>query len=298
MYNMLLDNIRLKLQEFKQNQFVQGGKEFLYSNGIVAKFAFLILILILYLTILSLGSFILTRIFKRTANPILVDGMINAKQQMIIRQNPSMPGSKPIARSTNERDGVEFTWSVWIFVEDSNFATPDSKSKHIFHKGNDKFGINGQAVLINAPGLYLSPIIADASNGDTAQLFVILNTFETANERVDINNVPLNKWVNVIIRVTKQNQLDIFINGTMVNRHKLSSIPRQNYGDVFVTSNGGFFGNLASLRYFEYAISTSKIQSIFISGPNRATINAGEVNLKQNNNAYLSQRWFLSGNQS
>jgi len=250
-----LDNVRAKIQEFKQNQYVQGSKAFLESNGIVARFAFLILILLTYLMILSLGSFILSRIFTRKANPILIDGMINAKQQMIIRQNPSLSGAIPISRSTNERDGVEFTWSVWIFIEDSNFGKPDAKYKHIFHKGGENFSVNGQAILLNSPGLYLSPI-RDISGGNVAEIRVILNTFDKANENVDINNIPLNKWVNVIIRVTKQSQLDIFINGSMITRHKMTSFPRQNYGDVFVSSNGGFFGNLASLRYFEYAIST------------------------------------------
>jgi hypothetical protein len=42
-----LDNVRAKIQEFKQNQYVQGSKAFLESNGIVARFAFLILILFL-----------------------------------------------------------------------------------------------------------------------------------------------------------------------------------------------------------------------------------------------------------
>jgi len=292
-----LDNVRAKIQEFKQNQYVQGSKAFLESNGIVARFAFLILILLTYLMILSLGSFILSRIFTRKANPILIDGMINAKQQMIIRQNPSLSGAIPISRSTNERDGVEFTWSVWIFIEDSNFGKPDAKYKHIFHKGGENFSVNGQAILLNSPGLYLSPI-RDISGGNVAEIRVILNTFDKANENVDINNIPLNKWVNVIIRVTKQSQLDIFINGSMITRHKMTSFPRQNYGDVFVSSNGGFFGNLASLRYFEYAISTSKIKSIYNAGPNKTLISNGENGISQNTNAYLSQRWFLSGNVS
>jgi hypothetical protein len=223
--------------------------------------------------------------------------MINAKQQMIIRQNPSLSGAIPISRSTNERDGVEFTWSVWIFIEDSNFGKPDAKYKHIFHKGGENFSVNGQAILLNSPGLYLSPI-RDISGGNVAEIRVILNTFDKANENVDINNIPLNKWVNVIIRVTKQSQLDIFINGSMITRHKMTSFPRQNYGDVFVSSNGGFFGNLASLRYFEYAISTSKIKSIYNAGPNKTLISNGENGISQNTNAYLSQRWFLSGNVS
>ena len=53
-----------KLKVFSSNQYVNAGKEFLQSNSIVAKFAFLILVLLLFMMLLSLGSAILTRIFK------------------------------------------------------------------------------------------------------------------------------------------------------------------------------------------------------------------------------------------
>ena len=55
-----LGEYKVQLREFSSNQYVQGSKDFLQSNSIVAKFAFLILVLILFMMLLSLGSFILT----------------------------------------------------------------------------------------------------------------------------------------------------------------------------------------------------------------------------------------------
>lgn len=292
-----LGEYRVKLQQFSSNQYVQGSKQFLESNNIVAKFAFLILVLILFMMLLSLGSAILSRIFAQTHNPILIDGMVNAKQLMIIPQNPSKQGAKPVLRSNNEREGLEFTWSVWINIDDYSYK--QKEYKHVFHKGNANISTSDMGDSVagvnypnNSPGVYITPIIVDEQKGNTAGLLIKMNSFNKINENVTIGDLPLHKWVNIIIRVTKQNQMDVYINGTLVKRHMLAGVPKQNYGDVYASMNGGFSGNTADLRYFEKAIGTSQIQSIVNKGPNTTLISGGSVgkNVKQQ---YLSTRWFL-----
>ena len=292
-----LGEYKVKLQQFSSNQYVQGSKTFLESNSIVAKFAFLILVLIIFMMLLSLGSFILIRVFSKDSNPILIDGMINSRQMMIIPQNPSKRGAKPIHRSNNERDGLEFTWSVWIFVND--FGVKENEMKHVFHKGNDNIskdgtggGEEGVNFPNNSPGLYITPRLDGKGKGDMAGLKIFMNSFEKINEEIIVKDLPLHKWVNIIIRVTKQNQLDVYINGTLVKRHMLAGVPRQNYGDVYVSMNGGFDGNTSGLRYFEEALGTSKIQSIVNKGPNTSfvTANLGSTNVT---NKYLSTRWYM-----
>ena len=54
----------MSLSEFSSNQYVQGGKDFLQSNSIVAKFAYLMLVLILFMLLLRIGSAILSSIFS------------------------------------------------------------------------------------------------------------------------------------------------------------------------------------------------------------------------------------------
>ena len=245
---------------------LQGSsKDFLQSNSIVAKFAFLIMVLILFIVALRLGAWILTLLFTPSTNPILIDGMINAKQMMRIEQDPSSPGAVPIVRSVNENDGLEFTWSVWIFVDD--FTYKQNEYKHVFHKGND-----------------ITP--------NTNNLLVIMNTFDTIKEEVIIKDLPLNKWVSVIIRVSNQHVLDVYINGVLTKRHQLKSVPKQNYGDVFVSMNGGFSGYTSELRYFGNAIGTNKIQSIVDSGPNMKMVGS---DMTQSKPQYLSSRWYFAG---
>jgi hypothetical protein len=298
---MGLGELKVQLQQFQSNRYVQGSKEFLKSNSIVAKFAFLILILILFMLLISVGSFILTRVFSQTHNPILLDGMIQSNQMMIIPQDPSKKGAKPILRSNNERDGLEFTWSVWIFIDDITYKK--NEFKHVFHKGNNNIGrgtynssTNPTAGInspLNGPGLYIMPVQIDAVNGNVAALRIIMNTFDQIDNNIDIKNIPLNKWENIIIRVTKQGQLDVYVNGVLVKRLMLGSVPKQNYGDVYLSLNGGFSGNTSCLRYFEKAIGTNQIQSIFNKGPDTKMVTANMNSTKKTTNKYLSTRWYM-----
>jgi hypothetical protein len=218
---------------------------------------------------------------------VLLDGMSNAKQMIQIPQDPTANGAIPILRSVNESNGLGFTWSVWIFIDDMTYK--ENEYKHIFHKGNDninnKIAPYGMNFPNNAPGLYIAPTKND--------LVVVMNTFNEINEQVVVKDIPLNKWVNVIMRVNEQRELDIYINGKLARRHILSSVPRQNYGDVFVTMNGGFSGFVSALRYFSSSIGVNDIQNILSQGPNLKTIGDTMTNSQPN---YLSMRWFFDNN--
>jgi hypothetical protein len=112
------------------------------------------------------------------------------------------------------------------------------------------------------------------------------------NEEIVIPNIPMNKWVNVIIRC-QNTTLDVYINGTITRSVNLIGVPKQNYGDVYVAMNGGFDGNISNLWYYNYALGTSEIQSIAKTGANTKMANTGSINLKNPN--YLSLRWFFYG---
>lgn len=274
------------LNNFASNKYLEGTKEFLQSNSIVAKFAFLLLVLIIFVMALRLGASILAWIFAPSPNPVLIDGMIDAKHMMRIPQDPSVSGSVPIIRSVNKAEGLEFTWSVWIYIDD--FTYKQDQYKHVFHKGNDDINLTNVPIGMNqpnnGPGLYIAP--------STNNLVVVMNTFNEINEEVVVEDIPINKWVNVIIRVSYQNRLDVYINGRLTRRQILSSVPKQNYGDVFVAMNGGFSGYVSELRYFSTAIGTNEIQKIVSDGPNMKQIGSDLTDSKPR---YLSLRWFFAG---
>jgi len=260
-----------------------GSKEFLESNSLVAKVAFLLLIVVLFVIVLRGLTYVASYFLKPTASPHLLDGMIDAKQMMVIDVDPNIKGAKPIVRSVNEDGGIEFTWSVWLFVSDLDYMK--GSYKHVFHKGNDSFQTTGDMKGLNypnnAPGLYFMP--------KDNNMVVIMNTFNDIVERITIEDIPMNKWYNVAIRVEGQN-VDIYVNGTIVNRHVLKNVVRQNYDKVYMSMNGGFAGYTSDLWYYDYALSTSELQSIVDKGPNMKLLTDSMMDGVPK---YFSLRWFF-----
>ena len=262
---------------------INNTKEFLESNSLVAKFAFIILIVFLYILLLRLGIYILGFFFNYTSgSPKLIDGMVDAKQLLVFPQDPAAENSATIIRSVNANDGIEFTWSVWVYIDDLTYNA--TKYKCVFYKGNDNVQETGLNFPNNAPGLYIAP--------NTNDLVVIMNTFNVINEEVVISDIPLNKWVSVIIRC-ENTSLDVYINGMIAKSHILHGVPKQNYGDVYVGMNGGFSGFISNLWYYNYALGVSAIQRIMQKGPNTKMIGTSGKMTKNNN--FLSLRWYFYG---
>jgi hypothetical protein len=275
--------------EFTSNSYSSPTKEFFESNSIVAKIAFLLLVLFVFSILLRLGIGILGYFLGPDDSPKLIKGMVDAKIQLVIPQDPRDSSAITISRSTNASEGIEFTWSCWIFINDVTYNS--DKYRCIFYKGND-FSKNPDATDTqglnfpnNAPGLYIAP--------NTNNLVVFMNTFKVINEQVTIPDIPINKWVNVIIRC-QNTTLDIYINGTIAKSLKLHGVPKQNYGNVFVAPDGGFSGYISNLWYFSHALGTTEINKLVTNGPDTTMSGTNSIDIKYPN--YLSLRWFFYGN--
>jgi len=249
---------------------------FLENDDPFSKFLFIILLLIGFIVIMNVSMTLITALMN-TNKPILVKGMVPGNVPIIIQQDPSISGSIPVERSDN-KDGIEFSWSVWINITDIG---SNSQYQHIFNKGEQHIDSTGLNFPNNSPGLYIAP--------NTNELVVIMNTYAVINEEIKIPNFPMNKWANVIIRIMN-NDLDVYVNGALSKRHILSSVPKQNYGNVYVASNGGFTGNLSNLQYFRYAVQPGEILSIANKGPN-LTVNSKTTSLNSVP-PYLALQWY------
>lgn len=260
----------------------EDSKEFLQSNSLIAKVAFLLLVIMVFVFVLRLGTQFMSWLFQPSSSPYMIEGLIDGDQYMVIDQDPQNKNSIPVLRSDDERTGIEFTWSVWLLVKD--FEMDSEKYKHIFHKGNDSAGVETSGLIQpnNAPGMYIHP--------NKNALVIIMNTFTSINEEVVVKDIPQNKWFNVAIRV--QNKvLDVYMNGSIVVRHKLGGVPKQNYSKVYVAKNGGFKGNLSNLRYYNYALGTNELERVAMSGPNLKRTGPDVLNMKP---PYLATRWYLN----
>ena len=261
-----------------------GIKDFMNSSSLVARVAFLLLVVLLFVVVLQFSIGLLSWFLSPSRTTYIIDGMVDATQQLVFPQDPTNSDSKPINRSINGPDGIEFTWSIWVFINDipQNIG---SKYQHIFHKGNaEQDATTGLNFPNNAPGLYISP--------KNNELTVIMNTYDDIKEEVTIPNVPLHKWVNIMIRCRNTN-LDIYVNGIVTKSMQLLSVPKQNYGDIYVAMYGGFPGYISNLWYFDYALGTAAIHNLVKAGPNTKMSAVNAMSMK--NPDYLSLRWFFYG---
>ena len=248
------------------------------SDNLFAKIMFLLVIIIVFIILLRVGLYIINYFMSPSDSPHLIDGMVDAQQMLIFKQSGN--NSTMILRSDNENEGIEFTWSIWVNIQKIG---NNGMYQHIFHKGNSNLADNGLNFPNNAPGLYIKP--------DNNELVVIMNTFNNINDEIEIPNIPLNNWVNVIIRI-RDNTMDVYVNGTITRSIKLNGVPKQNYGDVYVAQNGGFQGFISNLWYYNYALGLSDIQTIVMRGPNTKLITPQYASKDTD---YLSLRWYFFG---
>jgi hypothetical protein len=247
---------------------------FLDSNGIIAKFVFLIMVIIIFVILFFVIVKLIGYFSKPAANPVLVNGQINASKKVVISQNPASKSSVPIQRSNNESTGIEFTWCVWLSLSPDgvgNAVTPTWHSP-VFVKGDATLsnnGINSYCSMNNGPGVYFG------TPSDPNHLYILMDTVDTpainsSNLIIDISNLPTN-YFHLAIRC--QNTLiDTYINGTLVKRHNLMNVPKQNYYDVNVCPYNGYNGLLSNLQYFNRALNVIEINQIVRKGPNTKDI--------------------------
>lgn len=266
--------------------------DFLYAEDPFSIFLFIVVTIVLFILALNILLGIIGLLMDRE-QVYLIKGMVPGNTSKIIQVNPSITGSIPIDRSDN-KTGIEFSWSVWINVGEMN--TSNSNYVHVFNKGEQSFAESGLNTPNNSPGVYLKynsgTDTSTTTGSGQCELHVLMNTYSTASsyyEEIVVPNFPISKWVNVIIRVTNK-EFAVYINGTLAKQHKLLDVPRQNYGTVNVGSNGGFNGNLSDLVYYSYALSPGKIVAINKRGPN-LKVNSNAASLSYGKN-YLSTQWY------
>jgi hypothetical protein len=253
--------------------------EFLYSDDPFSVFLSIVIIIILFIISLNIIMGIVDSVGK--SNEVyIIKGISPGNISMTIPVNPNSSGSKPIERSNN-KTGIEFSWSVWLNISD---IPTTSIYQHVFSKGEGSQDATGKVLPNNAPGLYIT------QRDNKCNLVVLMNTFGTPiTDELTVPNVPLNKWINVIIRVIS-NSIDIYMNGSLVKSHELTGVPRQNYGDISVSLASGFNGYISNLIYFPYGLSPGKIRSISDNGPNLKI--SSSVNSLKSSPSYLSSKWY------
>ena len=161
-----------------------------------------------------------------------------------------IPG-KYLHRSLNKMGGVEFSIGFWMYINDFSFKYGQWKS--VMFKGNSNSWPS------RAPGIWLHP------RENTMRFY--MNTFDSiAGNFIDVENLPLSKWFHVVLTVN-QLTMDVYINGAVRKSFKFTSMPKQNYGDMYIQAFRGFDGYLCRAVYYNYAIPYSEVQNLIEMGP-------------------------------
>ena len=277
-----MDRLRNSSIVAKAGNGFAGVKDFLTSGSPLSKIALAVIFIVVFIASVS----IFRKIYKRykqvaTSSPWILKGTKEGKKAIVITQNPETDGSITAHRSKNEFGGLEFSYMIWIYIADvtqgkgtdTNDRIPE-EGQHILHKGN------ATAKNIQAPGIWL--------HKNKNSLRINMNTFKHVKEFVDVDNIPLNKWVHLTVAV-RQRDLDVFINGNIVQRLKMKGLPRQNYGNIYLNAFRGIDGFMSNTRYFNFYISFREIDEHIKYGPSlKACIDTGEKP------PYFVPNWWLS----
>ena len=165
---------------------------------------------------------------------------------------------------------VNFTYSIWIYVDDWSYRY--GQEKVIFSRGTTE-GL--------MPALSLSPIENDLhvttsiTNGEP---------FETV-----IPNIPIQQWTNLIVSLNTRT-LDVYVNGKLVRTSVLPGMPKMDTDAVMnLTPRGGFSGYTSKFNYWNDIINPQEAWNVYKSGP-------GGNWFSSFSNQYKVQFNFLKGN--
>lgn len=232
-----------------------------------------IIIVVAVLSVITIGIYFYNWFMSTKSNKVWVlNGTKSARKRMVLLQDPRKYGSVPLERSSDQPGGLEYGYSFWMYIDDWSYKY--NEWKHVFHKGNDT------AWPLRGPAVFLHPT--------DNTLRVSLNTFENVEEYVDITDMPINKWIHVVIAV-KSLSLDVYVNGNLAKHLDLKSLPKQNFGNLYINNNRGFSGYMSNIRYFRYTPTLGDIDSELSAGPSQMPcVDTGETP------PYLSSNWWLS----
>ncbi len=261
-------------------------KDYVMGPGLIPQLLLTVVaILALYAIITIAESVVNTfKAFDRQTTVLFQD--TTTGRQLITQ---SAESDNLIYNSENEVHGMEFSYSMYLLISPETFEETVSAGtcggkkkqqttslKQIFHKGSK----DGFPLL--APGLFVE------GNKNTLRLY--MNSSTKWDNYVEIPNIPIGKWFHLVITM-KGKYLDVYVNGNVTVRHEFATVPKLNYGHVYVLYPVKFpkntndmniktdfrvdnaaKGMVSRLKYYSYALNYSQIDSLYREGPSKKIV--------------------------
>ena len=192
-----------------------------------------------------------------------------------------------LATNGSNAPATNFGYSIWFYVNDWNYRY--GQPKVIFGRmggasSSSGGSVGGMSGLDPCPAVVLDPIENNIS--------VSLGCFpgqdgkpstsggSTVVHTCSIANVPLQRWVNLIISVYGRS-MDLYINGKLVRTCLLPGIASvSRVAPIFVTPKGGFAGWTSKLQYFPNSLNPQQAWNIYTQGYKTSIFGSGDVQVQ------------------
>jgi hypothetical protein len=292
-----------------QNSATNAGKGivgsamgFLLGRGIISQLLLLVVAILVLYSLVTILETVVDGIkkFDRTSTVLFED---TTPTRQVVVQQPGASGL--IYNSMNEQNGMEFSYSMYLFINPETFEgyTADSCGagqrsdvtalKHIMHKG----GKDPYPLL--APGLFVE--------GSKNTLRLYMNSATKWDNYVEIPNVPVGKWFHLVISL-KGKYLDVYVNGNVTVRHQFDTVPKLNYGNVYIMYptkfpahptdkidanfrvDGPMKGMVSRLKYYAFALNYAQIDELYKSGPSRKIVSPSYTEVPP----YFHDDWWVT----
>lgn len=197
----------------------------------------------------------------------------NTLQSLQDGKTASTIDASSLATNDSNVASSNFAYSCWFYINDWNYRYGDPKV--IFGRMGAKSGPDGGSV----EGISgIDPCPAVILGAVENNVMVALGCFpgadtepsspggKTVIHKCGISNIPIQKWVNLIISVYGRT-MDLYIDGKLVRTCLLPGVASvNNNANIYVTPKGGFDGWTSKIQYYPDSLNPQDAWNIYIKG--------------------------------
>jgi len=189
-------------------------------------------------------------------------------------QTTSTISASTLATNGSNTPSSNFAYSVWFYVNDWNYRYGEPKV--IFGRMGAKSSDQSTGSVPGISGI--DPCPAVVLGAVENNISVSLGCYPGADQEpttpggktivhtCSIANVPIQKWVNLVISVYGRS-MDLYIDGKLVRTCLLPGVASvNNNANIYVTPAGGFDGWTSKLQYYPNSLNPQEVWNIYTQG--------------------------------
>lgn len=167
-----------------------------------------------------------------------------------------------------ERDGA-YGVQWWMYIKDWNYGYGKEKSVIVRPDPTNKAVMNPKISLHPTDNsLKISVSVYPSSEGGTGKAEPAPAGHSGATDDVfvcEVPNIPLQAWFAVGVTLFGRN-LDVYIDGKLVKSCFIPAVPKPAAGDIQLTPDGGFSGNVCTLYHYPRMLTPGDAMNFWSAG--------------------------------